>query len=359
MFLRLFLTHLGVVLVGVLTMIGLAELLAPGFYQSHIERMVAALGPSGADLHGDLEAGLRSTLSTAMLTALPIATLIAAATAYVVSRRVSRSVGLLAEGSREIAQGNYNKRLPETERDELGTLAQHFNQMTQALQGVEKSRVELISSVAHELRTPLAALQGYAEALGDRVIPPEEAARQITREVRAMSRLVDDLSLVSRVEAGAVELHPQQVEVGQALSEAHQRFGAAFAEKGVALEMQGVQAAIWADPLRLQQIFSNLLSNALRYTPVGGQVSLGAELKTACVCCYVRDSGAGIAPQDQLRIFERFYRIDSARSRKDGGTGVGLTIAKGLVEAMGGRMGLQSHPGQGSTFWFSFPLMSD
>lgn len=356
MFVRLFLTHLGAVLVGVLTMIVLAEFLAPRFYQSHIEHMVAAIGPAGADLHGDLEAGLRSTLTTAMLSALPIATLLAAGTALLVSRRVSRSVSLLAEGSRKIAQGNYRQRLPEAGRDELGALAQHFNQMAQALQGVEQSRVELISSVAHELRTPLSALQAYSEGLADRVVPPEEAAKQIAREVKAMSRLVDDLSLVSKVEAGVVELHPQKVEVGSALTEAYERFGPVFSDKGVHLELSPVQGLVWGDPLRLQQIFSNLLSNALRHTPAGGSTTLGAELKPVCIRFYVHDTGSGIAPEHQARIFERFYRIDSARSRKDGGSGVGLTVAKGLVEAMGGKMGLESQPGHGSTFWFSLPI---
>ena len=356
MFVRLFVTHLGAVLVGVLTMIVLAEWLAPRFYRGHIQQMMQMMGPMGLELRSDLEAGLRSTLTTAMLSALPLATLLAAGTALLVSRRVSRSVSLLAEGSRKIAQGHYRQRLPEAGRDELGALAQHFNQMAQALQGVEQSRVELISSVAHELRTPLSALQAYSEGLADTVVPPEEAAKQIAREVRAMSRLVDDLSLVSKVEAGVVELHPQKVEVESALTEAFERFAPVFSDKGVSLKLSPIQAVVWGDPLRLQQVFSNLLSNALRHTPSGGSVTLGAELKHACVRFYVHDTGSGIAPEHQARIFERFYRIDPARSRKDGGSGVGLTVAKGLVEAMGGQMGLESQVGKGSTFWFGLPV---
>lgn len=360
MFARLFLTHLSVVLVGVVALLVIAELFAPRFYQDHINRMMAAIGPSGASLHTDLETGLRSTLTAALLSALPLAVLLAAGTSLLLSRRVSRSVGLLAQGSQEIAQGNYTKRLPHTDNDELGALAEHFNQMAAALENVERSRVELISTVAHELRTPLAALQGYAEALSDGVIPAEDAAARIRREVRAMSRLVEDLSLVSRIEAGAVELHLQTLDARLALQEASERFDLAFADKNVGLELElppSLEAR--ADPLRLQQVLSNLLSNALRHTPPQGRVTLGARALPEAVKFYVRDTGAGIDPKHQQRVFERFYRVDSARSRTQGGSGVGLTVAKGLVEAMGGKMGLESTPGQGSTFWFSLPTSGE
>lgn len=154
MFTRLFLTHLLAALVAVVALLGFAEWLAPRFYQRHIEQMAAAIGPQGPDLHADLERGLRSTLTAAWLASLPLAGLLAAGTAWVVSRRVSRSVRLLACGSREIAQGHYRNRLKVQGRDELASLAQDFNRMAEALEKVEQSRVELIGSVAHELRTP-------------------------------------------------------------------------------------------------------------------------------------------------------------------------------------------------------------
>lgn len=357
-FTRLFVSHMVAIAVAVFALVLLAEFFAPQFYREHINRMVAAIGPAGQELHGDLEQGLRSTLTTAMISALPLALLFSAGTAYLTAKRIGHTVSLMAEGSREIAQGNYSKRLHSTGKDELAAMAQHFNQMAQALEGVERSRIELIGTVAHELRTPLAALQGYAEGLTDGVLPGEKAARGINREVRAMSRLVEDLSLVSRVEAGALEIHPQALDSPTVLSELEERFALAFAEKGVGLEVAASAGLppIWADPERLQQVLSNLLVNALRHTPAGKQVTVGVTAEGEAVRFYVQDRGSGIAPEYRQRIFERFYRVDPARSRKDGGTGVGLTVAKGLVEAMRGEMGVESESGQGSTFWFTLPF---
>ncbi|MCL6568659.1 MAG: HAMP domain-containing histidine kinase, partial [Meiothermus silvanus] len=253
--------------------------------------------------------------------------------------------------------GQYRNRLKVQGRDELAWLAQDFNRMAEALEKVEHSRIELIGSVAHELRTPLAGLQGYAEALADGVLPPEQAAHRIAHEVRAMRRLVEDLSLVSRVEAGAVEIRPQPLDPAEALRQAAERFELVFAEQRVALRLDVPPRLppVWADLERLQQVLSNLLANALRHTPSGGEVVLQAGLVPSGVCFSVRDTGPGIPPEHQARVFERFYRVDSARSRQDGGSGVGLTIAKGLVEAMGGTMGLRSEAGRGSTFWFTLP----
>lgn len=358
MFVRLFLTHLTVALVAALTLLVLAELFAPRFYQRHVEEMVAAVGVAGSTLRGDLERGLRSTLSAALFSALPVAALLAAGTALLVSRRVSQGVGLLAAGSRGIAQGHYSERLPVRGRDELAALAADFNRMADSLQKVEHSRVELISSVAHELRTPLSALQGYSEALADGVLPAEAAARSITREVRAMGRLVEDLSLVSKVESGMLEVHPLPLNPETALREAVERFTLAFSEKGVELGLSPLPPlpSVRADPERLQQVLSNLLTNALRHTPAGGSVVLDAERGQGAVRFRVQDGGAGIAPEHQVRVFERFYRVDPARSRREGGSGVGLTVAKGLVEAMGGGMGVRSELGKGSTFWFTLPF---
>jgi len=357
-FARLFVSHLIAVLVAVFALVLLAEFFAPQFYREHINRMVAAIGLAGKELLGNFEQGLRSTLTAALVSALPLALLFAAGTAFLMARRISHTVSLIAEGSQEIAQGNYNKRLPSTGKDELGVIAQHFNQMAQALGDVEKGRVELIGTVAHELRTPLAALQGYAEGLTDGVLPGEKAAQGISREVRAMGRLVEDLTLVSRVEAGALGVHLQSLDSYKVLCEVQDRFAPAFAEKGVSLRLQAQPdlPLVSADPERLHQVFSNLLINALRHTPAGRPVILGASSEREGVRFFVQDSGPGIAPEYQKRIFERFYRVDPARSRKDGGTGVGLTVAKGLVEAMKGQMGLVSEMDRGSIFWFTLPF---
>lgn len=186
---------------------------------------------------------------------------------------------------------------------------------------------------------------------------PEKAAQRIQQEVKAMSRLVRDLSLVSQVESKAVELHPKPLDPLGLLEQVTERFRPAFQAKGVALEVSANgPPRVWADEERALQVLSNLLSNALRHTPAGGRVTLGAEKVNQEVVFSVEDTGPGIPEEHLPHIFERFYRIDPSRSRQDGGTGVGLTIAKGLVEAMGGRIWAESRLGQGSVFRFTLPL---
>ncbi len=363
LFAKLFLSHLLVALLTLFLFFLLAEALAPSFYREHVERMYHALSMMGGLMMGealrrDLEEGLRSTLTTALLAALPLSVAGAALSASFASLRFSRTARLLSEGSRRMAQGEYRVRLPLLEQDELGELALHFNRLAEALERVEQSRVELIGTVAHELRTPLSALQAYAEALADGVMEPERAAERIQQEVRAMSRLVRDLSLVSQVESKAVELHPQPLDPHALLEQAGERFRPAFQAKEVALEVwaPGPLPRVWADGERALQVLSNLLANALRHTPAGGRVRLRAEPAGQAVVFSVEDTGPGIPEEHLPRIFERFYRIDPSRSRQDGGTGVGLTIAKGLVEAMGGRIWVESRLGQGSVFHFTLPL---
>ena len=237
LFLKLFLSHLLVALLALALLLLLAEAFAPAFYRGHVERMYHALAMMGGGmmaeaLRQDLEKGLRSTLTAALLSALPLSALGALLTALFASLRLYRTARLLAEGSRRMAQGEYGIRLPLLERDELGELALHFNRLAEALEKVERTRAELIGTVAHELRTPLAALQGYAEGLMDGVLSKEKAAEGILREVKALGRLVEDLSLVSRVEAKAVEIRPRPLDPKGLLEEAFTRFQSAFQAKG-------------------------------------------------------------------------------------------------------------------------------
>ena len=359
---RLLLSHLLVILLAVLGMFLSAELVAPNFYREHVNRMAemmtGMMGTTNHELRLDLETGLRTTLTRALLASLPLAGGVAIVTAWLVSRRLGRSVQLLDEGSRALAQGNYTRRLPETGQDELSDLAHNFNIMAGALEKVEQGRIELIGNVAHELRAPLAALRGYADAMQDGVMIPEHAAQSISREIGAMDRLVRDLSLVSRVEAGKVELHLKAVDPQALLQVVRERFATPFEDKGVQLQVtEAVLPQIKADEERTLQVLTNLLGNALRYTPAGGRVSVDAQPAGQFLHFSVVDSGVGIPAEHLPRIFERFYRADPARSRSESGSGVGLTIAKGLVEAMGGRMNVSSGAGRGSTFSFTLLLL--
>ncbi|MDV6374785.1 sensor histidine kinase [Deinococcus arenicola] len=347
---RLFLSHLLVICVALGAVLLISETLASAFIRHHVAQMITLIGPDGASLRPDLERGVRSTLNAALLASLPLALVVAALTALFSARRVVKSVELLRDGSHAIATGNYERRLPEEGRDELTDVARHFNRMAAALQTVEQGRVELISNVAHELRTPLSALRGYAEAMNDGVMTPEAVSGAILRETAAMERLAQDLSVVSRVEAGAVELHSSDFAPSALLLDAFERFAGAYEERGVALFRAEAVALppITADFERASQILANLLGNALRHTPRGGHVTLGAEHQGGDVLFTVMDTGGGIPPEHLDRIFERFYRVDPARTRGDG-SGVGLTIARGLAARMGGSLTVSSSP-QGSIF---------
>lgn len=361
---RLLLSHLLVILLAVAGIFISAEFVAPTFYREHVNRMAEMMsgmmmGTTNHELRLDLETGLRTTLTRALLASLPLAVGIAILIAWLMSRRLGRSVQLLDEGSRALAQGNYARRLPETGQDELSDLAHNFNVLARALETVEQGRVELIGNVAHELRAPLAALRGYADAMQDGVMTPEHAAQAISREVGAMDRLVRDLSLVSRLEAGKVELHPKAIDPAQLLDTLRERFATPFEEKGVQLQVTAAALPqIRADEERTRQVLTNLLGNALRHTPPGGTVKVDAQPDGAVLRFMVADTGTGIPAEHLPRIFERFYRADPARSRSEGGSGVGLTLARGLVEAMGGEISVTSEWGAGTAFAFSLPLAS-
>jgi histidine kinase len=359
---RLLLSNLLVILLAVGGMFAAAELLAPSFYREHVDRMAVTMtgmvGSTHRELRSDLEAGLRTTLNRVLLASLPLAGGVALLTAWWMSRGLGRSVQRLDEGSRALAQGRYALRLPETGKDELADLAHNLNVLAGALSRVEQGRVELIGNVAHELRAPLAALRGYADAMEDGLITPDRASHAIAREMGAMGRLVRDLSLVSRVEAGRVDLHLETLNPSDLIRAVQERFRTSFEEKGVTLHVTASQLpAIHADEERVMQVLTNLLANALRHTPAGGQVRVRAEAHERVLDVAVQDTGTGIAPEHLTRIFERFYRADPARSRIEGGSGVGLTIARGLVEAMGGQMAATSDVDRGSTFSFTLPLV--
>lgn len=357
LFPRLLLSHVLVIVLVVAGIFISAELVAPRFYRAHVEEMVQTMGPAGATLRGDLERGMRLTLTRALWAALPLAALVAMGTAYVSSRRVIRSVQVLRLQSMALASGEYHQRLEETGRDELADLAHNFNVLAGALERVEQGRVELIGNVAHELRAPLAALRGYADAMTDGIMTSAHASQAISREVGAMERLVRDLSLVSRVEAGQLDLRLRAVPVTAVLQSIHDRFALAFEDKGVHLSLSAdPPLTVWADEERAVQILTNLVGNALRHTPAGGRAQVTAGINGTHVILTVTDTGAGISPEHLPRIFDRFYRADPARSRTDGGSGVGLTIARGLAEAMRGTLSVHSVPGQGTTVTLTLPV---
>jgi len=243
--------------------------------------------------------------------------------------------------------------------DELGLLADSFNQMAACLEQTETLRLELIGNVAHELRTPLSSIKGYMEGLIDGVLPAEaKTFQQVHLEADRLQRLVHDLQELSRVEAKAFELKLRPTSVARLVETVTARLGRQFEDKGVALETDVAPdlPPVQADAGRIGQVLLNLVGNALQYTPAGGRVSISARRQGDAVLLAVRDTGIGIAPDHLPHVFERFYRVDKSRSRAGGGSGIGLTIAQHLVEAHGGQIQATSDgPGRGSMFSFTLP----
>jgi signal transduction histidine kinase len=232
--------------------------------------------------------------------------------------------------------------------------------MAENLEAIEQHRVELIGNVAHELRTPLTGVRSIMEGLVDGVLPADpETFLNVQREVGRLQRLVRDLEELSRAEAGQIPLERRPCAPAELARAAANRLIPQFEDKGVVLQVDVPPdlPPVLADPGRAVQVFTNLLGNALQYTPGGGRVTLRAWRDDPMVAIAVEDTGAGIPPEHLPHLFERFYRVDKSRSRTGGGSGIGLTIAKHLVEAHGGRIWAESAgSGQGSTFTFTLPI---
>ena len=369
---KLFLSYLIIIVVGVLVLGSAAELAIPASFNRHMgsmgsmmEEVMGGAG-GGLDAEADLFDSYRAAVNQSLLLAASAATLAAVLVSFLVSRRVVQPVRQMMAASQRVADGHYEERVlvrgspPPEEMDELDQLAVAFNQMAARLERTEAMRRQLIGDVAHELRTPLSTIKGSLEGLMDGMLEPDEAnLLQLHREAERLQRLVADLQELSRVEAGAFELRLQPASVGDLIASAAERLGRQFEDKGVSLEVDLPPdlPSVLADEDRIGQVLLNLLGNALQYTPAGRAVRISARGAAAEVQIEIQDEGLGIPAEHLQHIFTRFYRVDPSRSRAGGGSGIGLTIAKHLVERQGGRIWAESlGAGQGSRFTFSLPV---
>lgn len=349
-----------VLLVGAIMLLTV-QLTAPLFYREHVEQMQRSFGVLNIPrMRGELEGGFNRAFGSALVVAGLVAFPAALVVSTFVSRRIVRPVRRVSRASARIADGNYGERLPDLGSDELGELAASFNRMAAALEATEARRVELIGVVAHELRTPLAGIRGYAQGVLDGVFGVDRALPLVMRETRRLTRLVDDLSMLTRAESGVVPIHPTPVSLGPLARDALARLSPLFDARGIGLEIdERHPVTVLADEDRLVQVLTNLLSNALRHTP-SGRVTVRVAERDGRGTLQVADTGEGIAPQDLPRVFERFYRADRSRARdaddESVGAGVGLTVSRHLVEAMGGELRVSSVLGEGATFTVFLPL---
>ena len=342
--------HLLVVLVGSVTLAAVAVGVAPGRFHAHVRD---SLGVLPDDLMDHLDTAFQQAVLVALAVAATTALAAAIAVSLLATVRIARPVRELAGAAQRIAAGTHSARAPVPDVAELAALAGAFNGMAAALETTERRRRELIADLEHELRTPLATIEGYLEGLADGVIAPRQDTWDVLGDqARRLRRLVEDLSAVSRAEERALALHVRRLDTAEVVRSAVAAAEPAYAEKGVRVhaDTSADLPAIAADEERIHEVLANLLDNALRHTQAGGTVTVSAARGPAGVRVTVADTGEGIDPHDRERVFERFYRGERSRARRAGaGSGIGLTIARAVVEAHGGTIRLTGDAHQPGT----------
>jgi signal transduction histidine kinase len=364
---RLLASYALVILVSCVTLYLVGDLFASYFFSRYLAgmmRQMQHMSPMMEAMAADLNAAYRQVTQWSMVWGLGAAAVVASIVGLFVTKRIVAPVKSMQRASRRIASGQYRERLDAQAPGEIGELAESFNEMAEALERTETRRVELLANVAHEFKTPLSGLRGYVAGLQDGLFDAdEETFEACAKQIERLERLVADLSLLSRVEAGQVPMHPHSIDVAELLEQATAALRPAFALKGVSLCLQGPrqELTVRADPERAGQVLANLLDNALKHTPRGGRVDLSAAVTGADEMRFeVVDTGEGISREDLPHLFTRFYRADKSRKRQpESGSGIGLTIAKHYVERQGGRIGVNSDPSKGSRFWFTLPVDVD
>lgn len=356
---RLLIAQSLVLVAGALTTWLVAAAAAPGIFYEHLRR--AGVAPLPAEMT-HVEEAFASALMISLAVAVVAAAAMALAVTWYFSRRMQRAIGAVAEAGGEIAAGRYAAPVP---RPGLGRefeqLTTSLSQLAERLDNTEITRRRMLADLAHEMRTPLATLDAHLEAIEDGVRELDTPTLTILHDSsQRLGRLAQDINAVSQAQEGNLEIRPELLEVDKLLQAATLAAADSYRAKEVTLlDTATVQATVQADPHRLGQVLSNLLDNALRHTPSGGTVTVGAYLQHPWVVITVHDSGEGIAAEHLPRIFERFYRGDASRTAARAGSGIGLTIAKALLDAEGGRISADSDgPGTGATFTIHLPTLA-
>jgi signal transduction histidine kinase len=264
----------------------------------------------------------------------------------------------MAHAARSMTRGDYRQRVRARSRDEVGQLAVAFNRMAGEMEGLERLRRDLVANVSHELKTPISALQARLENLLDGVEEPDPVLIGVMlQQAERLSRLVDQLLDLSRLESGDLPLEIEPVQLASLVDRVVNEVGVARSDRQIHARnlVPNDLPPLEADRERLHQVLFNLVDNAFRFTPPGGEVTVRAIRENGSCEVSVEDTGPGIPPEHLPLVFERFYRVDPSRSREDGGTGIGLAIARSVVEAHGGRIWAESRIGKGSRFLFVLP----
>ncbi len=306
------------------------------------------------------EAAFLQRLTQSLLLGSLVVIVLALLLGFILARSLTRPLRQLTAATRRVAAGDLAFKVDVGSRDELGELADSFNIMNQRLAEARDMRRQMTADIAHELRTPISVILGYADGLKEKVIPPsQETFDLIQEQAEQLEHLIEDLRILTQAEAGELALKRVPSEPVPLVERTVAAYEPQAARDGIILNLDvvGEIPQIMIDPDRFRQVLSNLLANALQHTPGGGQVTTSVSSDLEAVSISVADTGHGIPAEDLDRIFQRFYRSDPSRSRQTGGSGLGLSIAKSLVERQGGRISVQSELGKGTSFTITFPLL--
>lgn len=307
-----------------------------------------------------IEKEFTASVNRSLLIAMALAALVALLVTLFSSRSILGPIEALIGAARALEKGNLNQRVEVHGAREISELARAFNSMAAGLQRLEQLRQNMVTDVAHELRTPLSNIRGYLEALRDGVVDPTpQTIASVHDEALLLSRLVDDLQELALAEAGQLTLIRQPVEIVAVIEKAINAVAPQAFEKGleICVAMPEGLPQVNIDPGRTGQVLRNLLTNAITNTPPGGEISVTAQKLDSQVEVSVQDNGVGIPKEHLPYIFERFYRVDKSRTRLTGGAGLGLAIVRQLVEAQGGQVNIQSQVGVGTKVTFTAPVV--
>jgi len=302
---------------------------------------------------------LSASINRSLLLGGSLAIGIALLLTFVLSRRMMSPIGVLAGAARRLGHGDLSQRVRLQGEGEVASLAQAFNSMAGDLEYAEQLRRNMVADVAHELRTPLSNIQGYLEAIRDGMVEPDAAAiRSLNEETSLLSRLVNELQELSLAEAGELKLVYQAEDITNLVKQAVTPWQPQLTagEISLSLELPDDLPLVNIDWQRVNEVLHNILENAVAHTPKGGTINVAASQKGKWVEVSVSDTGEGIPAEDLPHVFERFYRVDKSRARATGGSGLGLTIARRLIEAHDGTIVVQSKLGEGSRFSFTLPI---
>ena len=279
-----------------------------------------------------------------------VTTAVALALGILLARSLTSPIRDLTRATHAVSEGDLSQQVHVHSRDELGELAGAFNKMSSALAASINARRQMTADIAHELRTPLSLILGHAEAVHDGILPSTKENFEIIREEAGrLEHLVDDLRTLSLADAGELSIEKQPISMQKLLQDIASVYQHRLQKQNITLELDfpAELPSVQADANRMTQVLTNILDNALRYTPENGKIILAANKVKEGIELTVRDSGAGIAAEEVSHIFDRFYRLDASRDREEGGSGLGLAIAKSIVQAHGGQIWAESVPSQG------------